>query len=216
MIGSRSLRTGRSDHAEDADGGCDGGRASRWRRPVARDAWKLGSHTARGRKRPRSRASTRRGGTRTRTTTRGSTRGSRTTTTATARTRTGWRAAGTPTYKNCGPTACPYGLRPLRLPAAAGRRRTNRRHRTEGRRRTNTTTRPRSRRRVTITLPADAKLLFNGAVATGTGETRTFATPALEHGPGLRLRLDRRGDPRRPRADHHRARRRPGRRDRAA
>ena len=30
--------------------------------------------------------------------------------------------------------------------------------------------------RVAITLPADAKLLFNGAVATGTGESRTFAT----------------------------------------
>jgi uncharacterized protein (TIGR03000 family) len=36
--------------------------------------------------------------------------------------------------------------------------------------------------RVAITLPADAKLLFNGAVATGAGETRTFATPALQPG----------------------------------
>jgi uncharacterized protein (TIGR03000 family) len=33
--------------------------------------------------------------------------------------------------------------------------------------------------RVTISLPADARLLFNGTAATGTGETRTFATPAL-------------------------------------
>jgi uncharacterized protein (TIGR03000 family) len=36
--------------------------------------------------------------------------------------------------------------------------------------------------KVTIELPADAKLLFNGAVATGTGATRTFATPALAQG----------------------------------
>lgn len=32
---------------------------------------------------------------------------------------------------------------------------------------------------VSITLPADAKLLFNGVVATGSGSTRTFATPPL-------------------------------------
>ena len=36
--------------------------------------------------------------------------------------------------------------------------------------------------KVTISLPADAKLLFNGALATGTGESRTFATPALSVG----------------------------------
>ncbi len=36
--------------------------------------------------------------------------------------------------------------------------------------------------KVTIELPADAKLLFNGAVATGSGATRTFTTPALEQG----------------------------------
>ena len=36
--------------------------------------------------------------------------------------------------------------------------------------------------KVTIDLPPDAKLLFNGAVAAGTGATRTFATPPLEAG----------------------------------
>ena len=36
--------------------------------------------------------------------------------------------------------------------------------------------------KVTIHLPADAKLLFNGTAATGTGATRTFATPPLEPG----------------------------------
>ena len=36
--------------------------------------------------------------------------------------------------------------------------------------------------KVTISLPADAKLLFNGALASGTGDVRTFATPALEPG----------------------------------
>lgn len=35
---------------------------------------------------------------------------------------------------------------------------------------------------VSVTLPADAKLLFNGAAATGTGATRTFRTPALQKG----------------------------------
>lgn len=33
---------------------------------------------------------------------------------------------------------------------------------------------------VTITLPADAKLLFSGVAATGTGAVRFFATPPLE------------------------------------
>jgi uncharacterized protein (TIGR03000 family) len=33
-----------------------------------------------------------------------------------------------------------------------------------------------------VNLPADAKLLFNGTAASGTGETRTFATPALAPG----------------------------------
>lgn len=36
--------------------------------------------------------------------------------------------------------------------------------------------------KVTITLPADAKLLFNGVAAAGTGESRTFRTPDLEEG----------------------------------
>jgi uncharacterized protein (TIGR03000 family) len=36
--------------------------------------------------------------------------------------------------------------------------------------------------KVTIELPADAKLLFNGMPATGAGATRTFATPPLEAG----------------------------------
>lgn len=35
---------------------------------------------------------------------------------------------------------------------------------------------------LTVNLPADAKLLFNGAVATGTGNTRTFTTQLLEPG----------------------------------
>ena len=35
---------------------------------------------------------------------------------------------------------------------------------------------------VAITLPADAKLLFNGHAAVGTGETRTFRTPPLTAG----------------------------------
>lgn len=35
---------------------------------------------------------------------------------------------------------------------------------------------------VCVNLPADAKLLFNGTAATGTGESRTFATPALTPG----------------------------------
>jgi uncharacterized protein (TIGR03000 family) len=35
---------------------------------------------------------------------------------------------------------------------------------------------------VAITLPPDAKLLFNGHAATGTGETRTFRTPPLQQG----------------------------------
>jgi uncharacterized protein (TIGR03000 family) len=33
-----------------------------------------------------------------------------------------------------------------------------------------------------VTLPADAKLLFNGAVASGTGSERTFTTPELQPG----------------------------------
>jgi uncharacterized protein (TIGR03000 family) len=35
---------------------------------------------------------------------------------------------------------------------------------------------------VTVTLPADAQLRFNGAAVTGTGATRTFLTPPLETG----------------------------------
>lgn len=43
--------------------------------------------------------------------------------------------------------------------------------------------------RVSITLPADAKLLFNGTAATGTGATRTFRTPALQPGQSYRYVL---------------------------
>jgi uncharacterized protein (TIGR03000 family) len=35
---------------------------------------------------------------------------------------------------------------------------------------------------VTVTLPADAQLRFNGAAVSGAGETRTFLTPPLEPG----------------------------------
>lgn len=35
---------------------------------------------------------------------------------------------------------------------------------------------------VTVSLPADAQLRFNGAAVAGTGESRTFQTPALEPG----------------------------------
>ena len=43
--------------------------------------------------------------------------------------------------------------------------------------------------RVSVTLPADAKLLFNGTVATGTGAVRVFRTPALEPGQSYRYEL---------------------------
>jgi uncharacterized protein (TIGR03000 family) len=36
--------------------------------------------------------------------------------------------------------------------------------------------------RVSVTLPSDAKLLFNGALASGTGSVRTFDTPPLQPG----------------------------------
>jgi len=36
--------------------------------------------------------------------------------------------------------------------------------------------------KVTIQLPSDAKLLFNGVAATGSGDTRTFLTPDLDAG----------------------------------
>ena len=36
--------------------------------------------------------------------------------------------------------------------------------------------------KVTVTLPADAKLLFNGVAANGTGGVRTFQTPPLQPG----------------------------------
>ena len=41
---------------------------------------------------------------------------------------------------------------------------------------------------LTINLPADAKLHFNGTVAAGTGATRTFTTPLLE--PGMDYAFD--------------------------
>ena len=43
--------------------------------------------------------------------------------------------------------------------------------------------------RVSVTLPADAKLLFNGTAATGTGAVRTFRTPALQPGQNYRYEL---------------------------
>lgn len=42
---------------------------------------------------------------------------------------------------------------------------------------------------VAVTLPADAKLLFNGTAATGTGAVRTFRTPALQKGVSYRYEL---------------------------
>jgi uncharacterized protein (TIGR03000 family) len=81
-------------------------------------------------------------------------------------------------YKNCGP-ACPYGLGlsgclppppPKEEPKKDEPKNGDHNHKAV------------EPARVTITLPADAKLLFNGAVAAGSGETRTFATPALQRG----------------------------------
>ena len=43
--------------------------------------------------------------------------------------------------------------------------------------------------RVSVTLPADATLLFNGTAATGTGAVRTFRTPALQPGQTYRYEL---------------------------
>ncbi len=43
--------------------------------------------------------------------------------------------------------------------------------------------------RVSVTLPADATLLFNGTAATGTGAVRTFRTPALQPGQNYRYEL---------------------------
>lgn len=90
-----------------------------------------------------------------------------------------WMAGGGyATYKNCGncgPQGCGlYGPTPLMAPPVDP-------HHPE----------PKDKKpadakkepgKVTIELPADAKLLFNGAVATGTGTKRTFSTPALEAG----------------------------------
>ena len=42
---------------------------------------------------------------------------------------------------------------------------------------------------VSVTLPADAKLLFNGTAATGSGAVRTFRTPALQKGVAYRYEL---------------------------
>lgn len=42
---------------------------------------------------------------------------------------------------------------------------------------------------VSVTLPADAKLLFNGTAAPGTGAVRTFRTPALQKGVSYRYEL---------------------------
>jgi uncharacterized protein (TIGR03000 family) len=47
---------------------------------------------------------------------------------------------------------------------------------------TGTTTQPAAPCTMTINLPADAKLLFNGTLAGGTGSVRTFKTPALTPG----------------------------------
>lgn len=48
---------------------------------------------------------------------------------------------------------------------------------------------PKGEGQVSVTLPADAKLLFNGAAAPGTGAVRTFRTPALEKGISYRYEL---------------------------
>jgi uncharacterized protein (TIGR03000 family) len=42
---------------------------------------------------------------------------------------------------------------------------------------------------VSVTLPSDAKLLFNGVAASGTGLVRTFRTPALEPGRAYKYEL---------------------------
>jgi uncharacterized protein (TIGR03000 family) len=43
--------------------------------------------------------------------------------------------------------------------------------------------------KVTVTLPADAKLLFNGVAASGNGAVRTFQTPPLAAGQNYRYEL---------------------------
>jgi uncharacterized protein (TIGR03000 family) len=43
---------------------------------------------------------------------------------------------------------------------------------------------------VAVTLPSDAKLLFNGVAANGTGLVRTFQTPALEPGRDYKYELE--------------------------
>jgi uncharacterized protein (TIGR03000 family) len=42
---------------------------------------------------------------------------------------------------------------------------------------------------VSVTLPADAKLLFNGVAASGTGRVRTFLTPPLARGQNYKYEL---------------------------
>ena len=50
-------------------------------------------------------------------------------------------------------------------------------------------TAPKAEGHVSVSLPADAKLLFNGAAAPGTGAVRTFRTPALQTGVDYRYEL---------------------------
>jgi uncharacterized protein (TIGR03000 family) len=81
-------------------------------------------------------------------------------------------------YKNCGP-ACPYGLGLSGCLPPPPPPKKDEPKKDETDEHNHKAAEP---ARVAITLPSDAKLLFNGAVATGTGESRTFATPALQYG----------------------------------
>jgi uncharacterized protein (TIGR03000 family) len=48
---------------------------------------------------------------------------------------------------------------------------------------------PAAEGQVSVTLPADAKLLFNGTAAPGSGAVRTFRVPALQPGQAYRYEL---------------------------
>lgn len=82
-----------------------------------------------------------------------------------------WHTGGFATYGgNCGPHGCGHqAMTPTQAPGL-----------------------------LTVTLPADAKLLFNGTAAAGTGAVRTFATPPLaagqDYGYDLTLQVTRAGE----------------------
>jgi uncharacterized protein (TIGR03000 family) len=84
-----------------------------------------------------------------------------------------WAAGGGyATYANCGPGGCAPGAAAWGGHAHAGH------HAAvpvEG--------------TIAVTLPADAKLLFNGHAAVGTGETRSFRTPPLQPGQSYTYQL---------------------------